>query len=143
IGCRGGEPGEGAFHRTDRPALERNLSTVTHRHLNRRSILNIVKKYTRRVGLEADRHERRGIGVHSLRKTAGMSALKHGAKVEQFQAWLGHADIRTTQEYIVYKDEDSEEAARHCWLWRTRQYSQQKRHAAHQDATAVQETIHR
>jgi integrase len=97
-------------------AVERDCRTVTRRHLSRRTVLNIVKKYARRAGLEADRHNRRGIGVHSLRKTAGMSALMHGAKVEQVQAWLGHADIRTTQEYIVYKDKDAEEAARHCQI---------------------------
>ena len=98
------------------PAMAPNGFDVTRRMLNRRTILNIVKKYATIAGLEAERHGRRGIGVHSLRKTAGMSALKHGAKVEQVQAWLGHADIRTTQEYIVYKDEDAEEAARHCQI---------------------------
>ena len=56
------------------------------------------------------------VAVHSLRKTAGMSALRHGAQVQQVQAWMGHAEIRTTQEYIVYRDQDAEEAARHCQI---------------------------
>ena len=42
-----------------------------------------------------------------------MNALRHGAKVEQVQAWFGHADIRTTQSYITYRESDAEEAARH------------------------------
>ena len=36
-----------------------------------------------------------------------------------FWTWLLRlwpADIRTTQEYIVYKDEDAEDAARHCQI---------------------------
>ena len=40
------------------------------------------------------------------------NALEHGAKVEDVQQWAGHADIRTTQEYIAYKEKGAEEAAR-------------------------------
>lgn len=76
-------------------------------------MLGIVKKYAHQIGLDVDRLGRRGLGVHTLRKTAAMNALEHGAKVEHVQAWLGHSDIRTTQEYITYSGKDVEEAARH------------------------------
>ena len=95
------------------PALEKDRQTPSVRFLSSRQVLSIVKKYACQTGLDVDRLGRRGIGVHSLRKTAAMNALEHGAKVEHVQAWLGHADIRTTQEYITYSGKDAEEAARH------------------------------
>lgn len=95
------------------PAIEKDRSTASNRFLSSRHVLGIVKKYARLIGLDVDRLGRRGIGVHSLRKTAAMNALEHGAKVEHVQAWLGHSDIRTTQEYITYSGKDAEEAARH------------------------------
>lgn len=95
------------------PALEKDRKTPTNRGLSGRQVLDTVKKYARQIGLDVERLGRRGIGVHSLRKTAAMNALEHGAKVEHVQAWLGHADIRTTQEYITYSGKDAEEAARH------------------------------
>jgi len=94
-------------------ALAADKRTPTGRHLTQRAILNIVKKYARQVGLQANRHGRRGICTHSLRKTALTNALEHGAKMEQVQAWAGHSDIRTTQGYYMTKESDAEAAARH------------------------------
>jgi site-specific recombinase XerD len=98
------------------PAIDRDHKTPTMRHLSGRQILNIVKKYAREVGLNTDPTNRRGICTHSLRKTSAVNALQHGAPVHQVQQWLGHADIRTTQEYISYKDDDIEAAARRCQI---------------------------
>jgi integrase/recombinase XerD len=98
------------------PALAQDKRTPTRRHLSGRQILNIVKKYARLVGLNADPGNRRGICTHSLRKTCAVNALRHGAHVHQVQQWLGHADIRTTQEYITYKEDDIEAAARRCQI---------------------------
>ncbi len=95
------------------PALAADKRTPTDRHLSQRAILNIVKKYARQAGLQADRLGRRGICTHSLRKTALTNALEHGAKMEQVQAWAGHSDIRTTQGYYMTKESDAEAAARH------------------------------
>lgn len=95
------------------PALAADKRTPTDHHLTQRAILNIVKKYARVAGLQADRLGRRGICTHSLRKTALTNALEHGAKMEQVQAWAGHSDIRTTQGYYMTKESDAEAAARH------------------------------
>ena len=81
-----------------------------------KSAENIVKKYATMTGLNASPGTRRGICTHSLRKTAAVNALRHGAQVHQVQQWLGHADIRTTQEYITYKEDDVEAAARRCQI---------------------------
>jgi len=98
------------------PAIAPDKRTPTRRHLSGRQILRIVKKYARMVGLTVDPGNRRGICTHSLRKTCAVNALRHGANVHQVQHWLGHADIRTTQEYISYKDDDVEDAARRCQI---------------------------
>ncbi len=98
------------------PAFGADKRTVVNRHLSRRQILNIVKKYATMVGLNSSPRTRRGICTHSLRKTAAMNALRHGAQVHHVQHWLGHLDIRTTQEYIAYKEDDVEEAARRCQI---------------------------
>ena len=79
-------------------------------------MLAIIKKYARQIGLDANRLGHRGICTHSLRKTSLNNALLHGAKVEEVQQWAGHADIRTTQEYISYKQKDAEAAARRCQI---------------------------
>jgi site-specific recombinase XerD len=86
------------------------------RFLDRRTILHTVKKYGRQVGIDVDRLGRRGVGVHSLRKTALTNALEHGAEIEQVQQLAGHADIRTTQLYHNQKETDAEDAARHIQI---------------------------
>lgn len=98
------------------PALSPDRRTPTTRPLSGRQILNIVKKYARQVGLNVDPGGRRGICTHSLRKTCAVNALRHGAAVHQVQHWLGHADIRTTQEYVAYHDDDVDQAARRCQI---------------------------
>ncbi len=95
------------------PAFSPDKKTLTRRHLTGRAILKLVKKYALQVGLRVSDSENRAICTHSIRKTALNNALEHGAKVEQVQQWAGHADIRTTQEYIAYHEQDAEAAARH------------------------------
>jgi site-specific recombinase XerD len=41
-----------------------------------------------------------------------VNALRRFAHVHDVQQWLGDADIRTTQEYITYKEDDIDAAAR-------------------------------
>lgn len=96
--------------------LERDRRTPKPRALSQQSMLDIVKRHAREIGLDVSRLGRRGICTHSLRKTALNNALEHGAKVEEVQQWAGHADIRTTQEYINYKEDDAEAAARRCQI---------------------------
>ena len=54
-----------------------------------------------------------GIGSEEGREAGAIVLKEHAAKVEQVQQWAGHADIRTTQEYIEYHEQDAEAAARH------------------------------
>ncbi len=54
----------------------------------------------------------RGIGIHSLRKTAINDAIRNGATMHEVREFAGHADIRTTEVYFIRKEEDAEVAAR-------------------------------
>lgn len=67
------------------PALEKDRKTPSNRPLSRRQVLKIVKQYALQIGLDADRWGRRGICVHTLRKTAGMDSLDNGARLD---TWL-------------------------------------------------------
>ncbi len=96
--------------------LENDRRTIRRRAMSQQAILDLVKKYGRQAGIQVDRPGRRGVCTHSLRKTAINNALEHGAAVEHVQQWAGHADIRTTQEYIAYQDKGVEEAARRCQI---------------------------
>lgn len=96
--------------------IAKDRRTIIRKHLDRRTIWAIVKKYARRVGIHTERLGGRGVGVHALRKTAITNALEHGAKMEQVQQLAGHADIRTTQLYFSPGPRDAEEAARHIQI---------------------------
>ena len=71
--------------------------TLVRRHLDRKAPWRLVKKYCRPAGIEADGHGGRGVGVHSLRKTAINDAIRNGAQMHKVREFAGHADIRTTE----------------------------------------------
>ena len=86
---------------------------LERRHLDRKTPWRLVKKYCR--GGRASTPTRlggRGIGIHSLRKTAINDAIRNGATMHEVREFAGHADIRTTEVYFVRKEEDAEVAAR-------------------------------
>jgi site-specific recombinase XerD len=90
--------------------------TLLRKYLDRSAIWEIVKRNARKAGIDPDRVGRRGIGVHSLRKTAITNALENGAPIQKVQQLAGHADIRTTQLYFQASAKDSEDAARHIQI---------------------------
>jgi len=96
--------------------VAKDRKTLLRRFLDRSVIWEVVKRNARRAGLEPDRVGRRGIGVHSLRKTAITNALENGAPIQKVQQLAGHADIRTTQLYFRPSAKDSEDAARHIQI---------------------------
>ena len=96
--------------------LAKDRKTYQRKYLQRQDIWEIVKKYARQVGIDADRVGRRGIGIHSLRKTAITNALENGAPIEKVQQLAGHSDIRTTQLYYKPSAKDAEDAARHIQI---------------------------
>ncbi len=76
----------------------------------------VVKKYGRRVDIDVNGIDSRGVGVRSLRRTTMANALNNGAPMHQVQELAGHADIRTTQGYYMKRESDAEDAARHIQI---------------------------
>jgi integrase len=89
-----------------------DASRLIRRHLDRKTPWRLVKKYCRAAGIDPDRLGGRGIGIHSLRKTAINDAIRNGASMHEVREFAGHADIRTTEVYFVRREEDAEEARR-------------------------------
>src|SRR3954449_1435308 len=87
-------------------------SGFERRHLDRKTPWRLVKKYCEAAGIDPKRLGGRGIGIHSLRKTAINDAIRNGATMHEVREFAGHADIRTTEVYFVRKEEDAEVAAR-------------------------------
>jgi integrase len=89
-----------------------NNAGVVRRHLDRKTPWRLVKKYCEAAGIDPRRLGARGIGIHSLRKTAINDAIRNGATMHEVREFAGHADIRTTEVYFIRKEEDAEVAAR-------------------------------
>ena len=58
-------------------------------------------KYCAAAGIDPARLGSRGIGIHSLRKTAINDAIRNGASMHEVREFAGHADIRTTEVYFI------------------------------------------
>jgi integrase/recombinase XerD len=99
---------EGPLFRPLRP----DGSGLSRRHLDRKTPWRLVKKYCEAAGIDHERLGGRGIGIHSLRKTAINDAIRNGATMHEVREFAGHSDIRTTELYFVRKEEDAEVAAR-------------------------------
>ena len=102
-----GDDKEGPLFRPMKP----DGTGLERRHLDRKTPWRLVKKYCRAAGIDPDRLGGRGIGIHSLRKTAINDAIRNGASLHEVREFAGHADIRTTEVYFVRKEEDAEVAA--------------------------------
>jgi site-specific recombinase XerD len=103
-----GEDKEGPLFRPMTPDATRFL----RRHLDRKTPWRLVKKYCKAAGIDPSRLGSRGIGIHSLRKTAINDAIRNGATMHEVREFAGHADIRTTEVYFARKEEDAKVAAR-------------------------------
>jgi integrase len=99
---------EGPLFRPMRP----DGSGFDRRHLDRKTPWRLVKEYCEAAGIDPSRLGSRGIGIHSLRKTAINDAIRNGATMHEVREFAGHADIRNTELYVVRKEEDAEVASR-------------------------------
>jgi len=98
--------------------LSRNGLGFEQRQLDRKTPWRLVKHYCRAAGISPDRLGARGIGIHSLRKTAINDAIRNGAQMHEVRQFAGHADIRTTELYFVRREEDADQAARRIQIRR-------------------------
>lgn len=99
---------EGPLFRPLHPDRKR----LMRRPLSRKTPWRLVKKYCRLAGIDPERLQGRGVGVHSLRKTAITCAIRNGARMHEVREFAGHSDIRTTELYFVRREEDAGVAAR-------------------------------
>ena len=92
--------------------LSPDRSSFARRTISRKTPWRLVKQYCRLSGTDPDRLQGRGVGVHSIRKTAINTAIQNGARMHEVREFAGHSDIRTTELYYARKEEDAESAAR-------------------------------
>lgn len=92
--------------------LRRDGASFERRQLDRKTPWRLVKHYCRAAGINPERLGARGIGIHSLRKTAINDAIRNGAQMHEVREFAGHSDIRTTEVYFVRRSDDAEVAAR-------------------------------
>src|SRR3954451_1192160 len=78
-----GEDKEGPLFRPMSP----DGSALVRRHLDRKTPWRLVKKYCEAAGIDPERLGGRGIGIHSLRKTAINDAIRNGATMHVGQPY--------------------------------------------------------
>ena len=98
--------------------LSKDGATFERRHMDRKTPWRLVKHYCRAAGINPDRLGARGIGIHSLRKTAINDAIRNGAQLTEVREFAMHSDIRTSELYFVRRDEDADQAARRIQIRR-------------------------
>ena len=74
-----GDDKEGPLFRPMRP----DGTGLERRHLDRKTPWRLVKKYCEAAGIDPTRMGGRGIGIHSLRKTAINDAIRNGATMHE------------------------------------------------------------
>src|SRR5512135_344031 len=78
-----GDDKEGPLFRPMKP----DGSGVERRYLDRKTPWRLVKRYCRAAGIDPERLGGRGIGIHSLRKTAINDAIRNGASLHVGQPY--------------------------------------------------------
>ena len=120
---KGGQQKSVEVHHALRQALDRYLAMTGHgdqpesplflavkrgqnkgEALRRQQVSRIFAKYREQAGLPAS------YTPHSARTTCATTALNNGARLEDVQKMLGHADIRTTQIYDRRKHQHKDSA---------------------------------
>ena len=64
---------------------------LARRHLDRKTPWRLVKQYCEAAGIDPKRLGGRGIGIHSLRKTAINDAIRNGASMHEVREFAGHS----------------------------------------------------
>jgi integrase len=94
VACAGiGGDVEGPLFRPMKP----DGSGVERRHQDRKTPWRMVKKYCEVAGIDPSRLGSRGIGIHSLRKTAINDAIRNGATMHEVREFAGHAAKRSAK----------------------------------------------
>lgn len=79
---------------------------VTEFPINHRTVHTVVKLYATRMGMP-------DLAPHDLRRTYAKLARKGGAALEQIQLSLGHASVKTTEDYVGMDQDFTDAPADH------------------------------
>ena len=94
----------------DAPAF----ASFRQRPLTRMGIYRIVRRHARTLEGEASHARWRRITPHVFRHTTAVHLLEAGVEVNVIRAWLGHADLKTTNRYAEITVRMKEAALRVC-----------------------------
>ena len=83
------------------------VSSYSGRRLTSESLLNIVTKYGKQVGLD-------GMHPHLLRHCCATHLLESGADLRWIQRFLGHASTQSTDLYTRVDSEELKREFRRC-----------------------------
>lgn len=78
------------------------FGTVTGEHLNDDNVRDAFYAALEAAELGYLREKDDPIVFHDLRHTFGTQRAAKGIDLRRIQAWMGHADIQTTQRYLHY-----------------------------------------
>ena len=70
------------------------------RRLTRFGLTHIVRRTVKMASMQLPSLGARPISPHTFRHTTAMQLLRAGIDLSVIRAWLGHADIQTTHEYL-------------------------------------------
>lgn len=90
------------------------FASFGHRPLTRVGIYRIVCRHARAVEREPSGSRGRRITPHVLRHTTAVHLLESGVETNVIRAWLGHANLATTDRYAEITVRTKEAALRVC-----------------------------
>jgi integrase/recombinase XerD len=84
--------------------------------LSRHGVIHILQRAVRMAASRCPALSDRCISPHTLRHTVAMHLLQAGVDLATIQAWLGHADLRTTHHYLEADMEMKRRALEKCTI---------------------------
>lgn len=92
--------------------MERWSNDLSETRIDRSWVARLIAQYGADSGI-ADSGGQHQLSPHDLRRTAARNAFDHGANLIRVKELLGHADVKTTAQYIGAYESDNDTAVDH------------------------------